>query len=74
VNLFNPERVVVGGWFGKAIGERWMPQIRAAASQHALKLPFSHVEIVQAELGNGAVALGAATLPTAELLSSGAVQ
>jgi predicted NBD/HSP70 family sugar kinase len=73
VNLFNPERVVVGGWLGRAIGGL-LPGIREAARLYSLRLPFSRVEIVQADLGKDAVALGGATLPIARLLSAGAVR
>lgn len=72
VNLFNPERVVVGGWLGQLLGDSLLPRVRAAAARHALKLPFSHVEILKAELGKDAVALGAATLPITNVLSAGA--
>jgi predicted NBD/HSP70 family sugar kinase len=70
-NLFNPQRVVVGGWLGQRLGDVLLPQIRAAAGRNALRLPFSHLEIVRAELGPDAVALGAATLPVAQFLSLG---
>ncbi|MDQ1743580.1 MAG: hypothetical protein QOE23_1919 [Pseudonocardiales bacterium] len=73
VNLFNPERVVVGGWLGQLLGDSLLPQIHQAAARHALRLPFSHVSILKAQLGKDAVALGAATLPIASVLSSGAV-
>ena len=73
VNLFNPERIVVGGWLGQALGEPIIDRVREAARTSALRLPFSHVSIVKAELGKDAVALGAATLPIAQMLSSGAV-
>jgi len=72
VNLFNPERVVVGGWLGRALSDALLPRIREAAKIHALRLPFSGVEIVKAELGQDAVALGGATLPIARLLNAGA--
>jgi predicted NBD/HSP70 family sugar kinase len=72
VNLFNPERVVVGGWLGQALAEL-LPQIRDAAQRQALHLPFSRVEIVKAELGKDAVARGGATLPIARLLTEGAM-
>jgi predicted NBD/HSP70 family sugar kinase len=72
VNLFNPERVVVGGWLGQALSDALLPSIREAAAGKALHLPFSRVEIVKAELGQDAVALGGATLPIARLLSAGA--
>jgi predicted NBD/HSP70 family sugar kinase len=74
VNLFNPERVVVGGWLGHVLVADLLPQIRAAARRQALRLPFSQVQIVPAELGQDAVALGGATLPVARLLDSGGVR
>jgi len=74
VNVFNPERVVVGGWLGRAFGQHLLPEIRAAAERQALRMPFRHVEIVPAQLGMDAVALGGATLPIAKVLDSGAVE
>ena len=72
VNLFNPERVVVGGWLGRALSDPLLPAIREAAKSNALRLPYSGVQIVKAELGQDAVALGGATLPIARLLNTGA--
>jgi predicted NBD/HSP70 family sugar kinase len=72
VNLFNPELVAVGGWLGQALSERLLPSVRQAAERQALRLPFSRVGIVKADLGKDAVALGAATLPIARLLNAGA--
>jgi len=71
INLFNPERIVLGGWTGLALGERFMAEIRAATAEHALRQPFAHTSIVLCELGQDAVALGAATLPVARLLNAG---
>jgi predicted NBD/HSP70 family sugar kinase len=71
INLFNPERVVLGGWAGLALGERFLPQIRAATAEHALRQPFAQSTIELCRLGPDAVALGAATLPVARLLSDG---
>jgi predicted NBD/HSP70 family sugar kinase len=73
VNLFNPERVVVGGWLGRALSDPLLPRVTEAAGRNALRLPFSGVEIVKAELGQDAVALGGATLPIAKLLNGGAM-
>ena len=73
VNLFNPELIVVGGWVARRLGEPLLPAIRAAAAEHALRLPFSQVSIVPADLGADAVALGAATLPVSRFLETGAV-
>jgi predicted NBD/HSP70 family sugar kinase len=74
VNLFNPERIVLGGWAGTALGGRWLPEIRAAAAEHALKRPYSQASITLCELGPDAVALGAATLPVAQLLADGGMR
>jgi predicted NBD/HSP70 family sugar kinase len=74
INLFNPERIVLGGWAGTALGGRWLPEIRAAAAEHALKRPYSQASITLCELGPDAVALGAATLPVAELLANGGMR
>ena len=72
INLFNPERVVLGGWTGLAIGARLLPRIREAARAHALEHPFGRTTIELCELGPDAVAFGAATLPVAALLARGA--
>jgi predicted NBD/HSP70 family sugar kinase len=72
VNLFNPQRIVLAGWAGHALGTRLLPQIRAAAAERALHHPFSQTTIQLGELGLDAVALGAATLPVADLLVRGA--
>jgi predicted NBD/HSP70 family sugar kinase len=73
VNLFNPERVVLGGWAGLALGQRFLPQIRAATARHALRQPYAQTTIELCRLGPDAVALGAATLPMAQLLRAGGV-
>ena len=71
VNLFNPERIVIGGWVGHLLGPQLLPQIRQAAAAHALRYPFSHVSIEIGRLGPDAVALGAATLVVERFLASG---
>ncbi|MEU7788274.1 ROK family transcriptional regulator [Amycolatopsis sp. NPDC049159] len=72
INLFNPERIVIGGWAGLALGEQLLPRIRAVAGEHALRHPFSQTSIQLGSLGLDAVATGAATLPVADLLEQGA--
>jgi predicted NBD/HSP70 family sugar kinase len=69
INLFNPERVILGGWTGLALGTRLLPQIRDAARAHSLAHPYSRVSIELCQLGPDAVAFGAATLPVAALLA-----
>ena len=72
INLLNPERVVLGGFTGLALGERLLPRIRAAAKENALAHPYSQATIELARLGPDAIAYGAATLPVASLLALGA--
>lgn len=71
INLFNPERIVLGGWAGLALGERLLPEITEQVRVRALRHPFSQASIGLGQLGPDAVAIGAATLPVAELLASG---
>ncbi|MGC4939476.1 ROK family transcriptional regulator [Kribbella sp. DT2] len=71
VNLVNPERIVLGGWSGLLLGERYLPQLREAVGKHALHRPYAQVTIEVCELGRDAVALGAATLPVLRLLREG---
>ncbi|WP_413806035.1 ROK family transcriptional regulator [Streptomyces sp. OE57] len=71
INLFNPERIILGGWAGLLLGGRVLPTIRAATASYALRRPYAQTEIGLAELGPDAVALGAATLPLAHFLATG---
>ncbi|MGW7614242.1 ROK family transcriptional regulator [Streptomyces antimycoticus] len=71
INLFNPERIILGGWAGLLLGGRVLPRIRAATASYALHRPYAQTEIGMAELGPDAVALGAATLPLAHFLATG---
>ncbi|MFE5121043.1 ROK family transcriptional regulator [Streptomyces sp. NPDC056669] len=71
INLFNPERIILGGWAGLLLGGRVLPRIRAATASYALHRPYAQTEIGLAELGPDAVALGAATLPLAHFLATG---
>ena len=74
INLFNPERIVLGGWAGVAIGAKQLPAIRRGAAAYALRQPFQQASIELCELGGDAVALGAATLPIARLLAAGGMR
>ena len=71
VNVYSPRRVVLGGWLGRRLAELRLPAITDAAAEHALRTPFRDVELLRADLGTDAVALGAATLPVARFLNSG---
>ncbi|HEU5470450.1 MAG TPA: ROK family transcriptional regulator [Actinophytocola sp.] len=72
INLFNPERIVLGGWAGLALGTRLLPDIRTATAVHALRYAYEQTSIELGTLGPDAVAVGAATLPVAALLTAGA--
>jgi predicted NBD/HSP70 family sugar kinase/biotin operon repressor len=69
INLFNPERIILGGWAGLLLGDQMLPAIRAAARQHSLRHPFAGTLIELGHLGPDAVALGAATLPIERFLN-----
>jgi predicted NBD/HSP70 family sugar kinase len=71
VNLFNPERVIVGGWVGLKLGPLLLPKIRAVVAEQALDYAAARVSVVLGQLGTDAVALGASTLVVEELLANG---
>ncbi|PRX96798.1 ROK family transcriptional regulator [Allonocardiopsis opalescens] len=71
INLFNPQRIILGGWAGMLLGPRLLPGVRASAARHALRHPFGQTSIELCQLGPEAVALGAATLPMERFLSQG---
>jgi predicted NBD/HSP70 family sugar kinase len=71
VNLFNPERVIVGGWVGLKLGPVLLPKIRAVLAGQALDYAAAHVSVELGRLGTDAVALGASTLVVEELLALG---
>lgn len=68
VNLFGPERIILGGWAGLLLGARLLPAIREAAREHSLTHRFAQTSIELGLLGTDAVALGAATLPMERFL------
>jgi predicted NBD/HSP70 family sugar kinase len=71
VNLFSPEKIIIGGWAGLLIGGRMLDRIVAATAAYALRQPFAQTSIELCHLGPEAVAVGAATLPLAHLLDGG---
>ena len=71
VNLFNPERVIVGGWVGLKLGPVLLPKIRAVLAGQALDYAAARVSVDLGQLGTDAVALGASTLVVEELLARG---
>jgi glucokinase len=61
VNIFNPERIVIGGGVAKA-GERLFAPARRMVRAHAMGLPAAAVDIVPAVLGDEAAVVGATLL------------
>jgi predicted NBD/HSP70 family sugar kinase len=71
INLFNPERIIIGGWAGLMLGPRLLPAIQDAATSYALRFPRAQTSIELGRLGPDAVTVGAATLPLSRFLDSG---
>ncbi|MEU3979056.1 ROK family transcriptional regulator [Streptomyces sp. NPDC026672] len=73
VNLFQPERVLVGGWAGLQLGAAFLAEVREHALAHALSYPAGRVGIELGRLGPDAVTVGAAILPLADFFGRGGV-
>ncbi|ALU97457.1 ROK family transcriptional regulator [Streptomyces globisporus C-1027] len=71
VNLFLPERILIGGWAGLLLGPRLLPEIRRYANEYALSHAAARTTIEMGRLGPDAVTVGAATLPLADFLTRG---
>jgi predicted NBD/HSP70 family sugar kinase len=71
VNLFDPERIVIGGWAGLQLGPSIIDAVRAHVAEHSVHRPAVHADIRLGQLGPDAVALGAATLVADRLLAHG---
>ncbi|MGW1411077.1 ROK family protein [Streptomyces sp. NPDC002403] len=71
INLFQPERILVGGWAGLQLGTRFLHTVREYALSYALSFPASRVRIDLGTLGPDAVTVGAAILPLADFFAHG---
>ncbi|GGW10927.1 hypothetical protein GCM10018980_49520 [Streptomyces capoamus] len=71
INLFQPERILIGGWAGLQLGTRFLPAVRRHAATYALRHPVDKVTIDLGRLGPDAVTVGAAILPLAEFFADG---
>ncbi|MEC3998310.1 ROK family transcriptional regulator [Actinacidiphila sp. DG2A-62] len=71
VNLLGPDRIVLSGWLGAALGPAALPAVRDAMRRHALDHLAGGTAVELGRLGPDAVALGAATLPVHEVLTHG---
>lgn len=68
VNLFNPERIVVGGWVGLLLHQARRDELKQAIRRHALNRPGEQFRLEACVFGDDAVALGAALLPLDRLI------
>ncbi|MCS0599940.1 ROK family protein [Streptomyces sp. LP11] len=71
INLFQPERVLIGGWAGLQLGGAFLDRVREHALAQALRHPASRVRIDLGRLGPDAVTVGAAVLPLAAFFATG---
>ncbi|WP_033415675.1 ROK family transcriptional regulator [Streptomyces canus] len=71
INLFQPERILIGGWAGLQLGPRLLPALRRYADAYALRHPAARVSVELGELGPDAVTVGAASLPLADFFAGG---
>ncbi|WP_167159987.1 ROK family transcriptional regulator [Streptomyces sp. MBT27] len=71
INLYNPERILIGGWAGLQLGPHMLESVRRHATAYALRHPAERVTIELGRLGPDAVTVGAATLPLAGFFARG---
>ncbi|MCX5262831.1 ROK family transcriptional regulator [Streptomyces sp. NBC_00199] len=71
INLFQPERILIGGWAGLQLGARFLPAVRRHATAYALRHPAQKVSVELGRLGPDAVTVGAAILPLADFFARG---
>jgi len=71
INLFQPERILIGGWAGLQLGARFLAAVRRYATSYALRYPAARVSIDLGRLGPDAVTVGAAILPLADFFARG---
>ncbi|MEX0168417.1 ROK family transcriptional regulator [Streptomyces sp. LMG1-1-1.1] len=71
INLFQPERILVGGWAGLQLGARFLETVKGYAKESALAYPAARVGIAMGKLGPDAVTVGAAILPLADFFALG---
>ncbi|MFH8367205.1 ROK family transcriptional regulator [Streptomyces sp. NPDC018031] len=72
VDLFNPERIILGGWAGALLGAHRLPVIREAVAARSLRRSAAPAGVELCRLGPDAAALGAATRPVEHYLRAGA--
>jgi predicted NBD/HSP70 family sugar kinase len=70
VNLYNPDRIIIGGWVGLRLMESQAAHIHTSVQRHSLSRPGGQFDTVSAQLGGDAVAIGSALLPVEALIAS----
>ncbi|HEX7734956.1 MAG TPA: ROK family protein [Ktedonobacteraceae bacterium] len=60
INLFNPQRIILGGKVGLLLGAYCLPELTQEVERYALKQPFHTTRLLVSQLGADAVSLGAA--------------
>ena len=70
-NMLNPSKIVLGGYVGLLLGPALLPLVRDRLSVYALQPAADRIVIALSRFGPDAVALGAATLPVENFLSTG---
>ncbi|MGW5329205.1 ROK family protein [Streptomyces sp. NPDC004014] len=71
INLFQPERLLIGGWAGLQLGGAFWDRVREHALAQAMRFPAGRVGIDLGLLGPDAVTVGAAVLPLAAFFARG---
>ncbi|GAP13494.1 transcriptional regulator/sugar kinase [Longilinea arvoryzae] len=62
INAVNPELLLLGGWSGLLLGVKYLTRIEEVVSRYALQQSLAKTTIRLCQLGQGAVAKGAAAL------------
>ncbi|MFI7122035.1 ROK family protein [Amycolatopsis sp. NPDC049868] len=73
VTILKPEQVILSGWAGLLIGNRFMPEIRAASASHALHYAFERTSFDLGLVGVDDTNTGTTTLPIMAFLELGSL-
>jgi len=69
VNLFNPERIAIGGWAGLKIAEAGLEPLTDYVKRNALPPSAKELVIEKCQFGEDAICTGAACLVLGQFLS-----
>ncbi len=70
VNVFNPQRVILGGWVGLQIGEFILPDLKKFVERYALRQPLAAMDFRFCELDIDSVCQGAAAVALEDFLAT----